>query len=273
MVFGIGAVAIMFAILFGILKSGAQTTTSGEITKVKTILQIPTPSPLFYISATQASEQGKYAVNWNEPLADPQVRVRLAKLAVDGAAIIDEVDKVANLRRHYNIVSKSPVALREEFHRHFKTNMDSSTESLILTFEDPDREYAFKVSNELLLYIDRWLSSIIAEKLEEEIRQLDAMYANPALIHIHPEIQALRALIIQAKESPRKTCTVIEIETTTLPASMNTNRYTLMAIAGVFSALFFAFFLAAGLESLDRIRRDPETVARFKALSSRKKKS
>lgn len=272
MVLGISIVALLLSFSYFVGGGTKDVVPApGTMTWVKTILRIPTPTPIVQGIGSSTTDLLKVIQFWNEPLAESQVRVRIAKFIIDGSDIIDNLNSTFDLKGHYKVTSDNPVKMREEFRRHFKTDIDIYTESLIFSVGDPDPIYAKKISEAVLKYINERISSMVAASLDDSIKRIYALSTSSSASLISQEIQMLKVLAMHAKELPSPVSNIIEIETYTIPVAIQTDKKKLVAIAGAFSAVFFSFFLAVVLEALDRARHDADTVARFKALSARRK--
>lgn len=271
MVLGITVAALVAAFAYSMAGKAQGTDTSPRgTTWVKNIVMIRTPE--LRIAPTSGLEAaGKdLGIFAEDPLSDPDMRVKFAKTIGESADMIDTLDTELGLKAHYGVTDQNPVVLRETFVSHMKIDTDAAIDILIVAFEDSDPEFAEKVVQAMVSYIDRRLSSIIEERLRSTVERIDSMLPASGVLRTALEYQ--RVLAVLELSVPAPAMTVIDREISTLPLTNGAGRRNLMAIAGVFSALFMACFLAVSLEALDRIRNNPETVARFKALSTRRRK-
>lgn len=271
MVIGITLAALLLALVYSIAgaRRGA-ASPQATATWVKRIAMISAPELKFVTPPPSMLSAGDSRVVLEDTLADPVMRVRLAKIIGQSVDLIDVMNRKFNLTKRYGIPDDAIIPFREEFNKHMKFDCDASNGIIVVSFQDADPQFADRVNEAIIGYIDTRLASEIDARLKATIDQVDAML--PSAGAFRPALEAQKNLAVLQRANPVPILTVIDFESTTSPVSAKGTSRTLVAIAGIFSVFFFSIFLAVGLESLERASNDPETVARFKMLTTKRPK-
>jgi len=271
MVIGITLAALLFAMAYSI--SGARrgaASPPATATWVKRIAMIRAPELRLVTPSPSMLSAGDGRIAIEDTLADPVMRVRLAKIIGQSADLIDVMNRKFSLAKRYGIPDDAIVLFREEFNKHMQYDSDAGSEIIVVSFQDADPQFADSVNEAIISYIDTRLASEIDARLKALVDRIDAML--PSAGSLRPSLEAQKNLAVLQRANPVPTLAVVDFESTTLPTSAKRTSRTLVAIAGIFSAIFFSVFLAVVLESLERARNDPETVARFRVLTAKRPK-